>query len=140
MTVIVIALLAAAGLVVLAASAWRWAAARRQDLLTAGRRVADRPHMPWLPGTRQTPIARVRYVLRPGWLFGTSVVLGLLVIASAAAGAGILVRDVTAGDGIAVLDHPVAATLVSGRQASRLVGWNHDGNGQHSRPAGPAGD
>lgn len=62
MTVIVIALLAAARLVVLAASAWRWAAARRQDLLTAGRRVADRPHMPWLPGTRQTPIARVWYV------------------------------------------------------------------------------
>ena len=97
MTVIVIALLAAAaGLVVLAAFAWRWAAARRQDLLAASGRVADRPHMQWLPGTCQTPIARVRYVLRPGWLFGTSVLLGLLVIASAAAGAGILVEDVTA--------------------------------------------
>jgi membrane-associated phospholipid phosphatase len=114
MTVIVIALLAAAaGLVVLAASAWRWAAARRQDLLAAGRRVADRRHMQWLPGTCQTLIARVRYVLRPGWLFGTSVVLGLLVIASAAAGAGILVEDVTAGDGMAVLDHPVASFVAA---------------------------
>ncbi len=114
MTVIVIALLAAAAsLVVLAASAWRWAAARRQDLLAAGRRVADRPHMQWLPGTCQTLIARARYVLRPGWLFGTSVVLGLLVIASAAAGAGILVEDVAAGDGMAVLDHPVASFVAA---------------------------
>jgi membrane-associated phospholipid phosphatase len=69
--------------------------------------------MQWLPGTCQTPIARVRYVLRPGWLFGTSVVLGLLVIASAAAGAGILVKDVTAGDGIAALDHQVASFVAA---------------------------
>ena len=108
MTVIVIALLAAAaGLVVLAASAWRWAAARGWP---GGRgppahAVAPR-HLP-------DAIARVRYVLRPGWLFGTSVVLGLLVIASAAAGAGILVEDVTAGDGMAVLDHPVASFVAA---------------------------
>jgi hypothetical protein len=36
MTVIITALAAAAGLVVLAAFAWRWTTARRQDLLATG--------------------------------------------------------------------------------------------------------
>ena len=68
LTVIIAALLAAAaGLVVLAAFAWRWAAAHRRDLLAAGMHVADRLHMQWLPGTCQTP----------AWIFSTSVVLGL---------------------------------------------------------------
>jgi len=109
LTVIITALLAAAaGLVVLAAFAWRWAAARRQDLLASGIQVADRLHMPWLPGTFQTP----------AWIFSTSVVLGLIVIASAAAGAGILVEDVTADDGIAVLDHPVASFVAAHRSGT----------------------
>ena len=109
LTVIITALLAAAaGLVVMAALAWRWAAARRQDLLAAGMQVADRLHMPWLPGTCQTP----------AWIFSTSVVLGLIVIASAAAGAGILVEDVTADDGIAVLDHPVASFVAAHRSGT----------------------
>ena len=109
LTVISAALLAAAaGLAVLAAFAWRWATARRQDLLAAGMHVADRLHMPWLPGTCQTP----------AWIFSTSVVLGLVVIASAAAGAGILVEDVTADDGMAVLDHPVASFVAAHRSGA----------------------
>ena len=50
MTVIITALLAAAaGLVIVAAFAWRWATARRRDLLATGLQVADRLHMQWLP-------------------------------------------------------------------------------------------
>ena len=50
MTVIITALLAAAaGPVIVAAFAWRWATARRQDLLATGLQVADRLHMQWLP-------------------------------------------------------------------------------------------
>ena len=109
LTVISAALLAAAaGLAVLAAFAWRWATAHRRDLLAAGMHVADRLHMQWLPGTCQTP----------AWIFSTSVVLGLVVIASAAAGAGILVEDVTAGDGMAVLDHPVASFVAAHRSGA----------------------
>ena len=119
MTVIIAALLAAtAGLVVLAAFAWRWAAARRPDLPAAGMQAADRLHMRWLPGTCQALIACGRSLLRPEWFFGTSVVLGLMVIASAATGAGILVEDVTDGDGIAVLDHPVAAFAAAHRSGA----------------------
>jgi hypothetical protein len=105
LAVIIAALLAAAaGLVVLAAFAWRWAASHRRDLLAAGMHGADRLHMQWLPGTCQTP----------AWIFSTSVVLGLIVIASAAVGRSILVEDVTAGDGIAVLGHPVDQLRLTG--------------------------
>jgi len=108
MTLIVVALLGAAGgLVVVAASGVRWAAAHRKDLLAAGHRASDRLRMQWLAGLA----AR----LRPAWLFGVSIVLGLAAIASAAAGAGKLMEDVTAGDGVTVLDRPVASFIAAHR-------------------------
>src|SRR5215470_9478019 len=108
MTLIVVALLAAVGgLVVVAASGLRWAAAHRKDLVAAGHRAPDRLRMQWLAGLA----AR----LRPAWLFGVSVVLGLAAIASAAAGAGKLMEDVTAGDGVTVLDRPVASFVAAHR-------------------------
>jgi membrane-associated phospholipid phosphatase len=108
MTLIVVALLAAAGgLVVVAASGLRWAAAHRKDLLAAGHRASDRLRMHWLAG-----LAAWR---RPAWLFGVSAALGLAVIASAAVGAGKLMEDVTAGDGVAVLDRPLAAFVATHR-------------------------
>jgi len=108
LTLIVVALLAAAGgLVVVVASVLRWTAVHREDLLAAGRRAADRLRLRWLPDM----MAR----LRPPWLFGASAALGLVVIASAAAGAGQLMEDVTDGDGVAVLDHPVAAFVAAHR-------------------------
>jgi hypothetical protein len=102
MTLIVLALLAAAGgLVMVAASGLRWAEGHRMDLLAAAHRASDRLRMQWLAGLA----AR----LRPAWLFGVSVALGLAVIAAAAAGAGKLMEDVTAGDGVTLLDRPVAS-------------------------------
>lgn len=108
MTLIVVALLAAAGgLVVVAASVLRWAAVHRQDLLAAGRQAAGRLRM------QRLPCFTVR--LRPPWLFGVSAGLGLVVIASAAVGAGALMEDVTDGDGVAALDHPVAGFVAAHR-------------------------
>jgi len=108
LTLIVVALLAATGgLVVVAASVLRWTAVHRKDLLAAGRRASDRLRLQWLPDM----MAR----LRPPWLFGASAALGLVVIASAAAGAGQLMEDVADGDGVAVLDHPVAAFVAAHR-------------------------
>jgi membrane-associated phospholipid phosphatase len=108
LTLIVVALLAAAGgLVVVAASVLRWTAVHRKDLLAAGRRASDRLRMQWL----QDLMVR----LRPTWLFGASAALGLVVIASAAVGAGKLMEDVTEGDGVAVLDHPVAGFVAAHR-------------------------
>ena len=61
MTLIVAALLASAGsLAVLAAFGLRSAGAHRQDLLAAGRVVADRLHLQWP--------ARLMTRLRPTWL------------------------------------------------------------------------
>lgn len=79
MTLLVVALLATAGgLVVVAASGLGWVAAHRQDLLATGRPIQVRLHLLRLPGFT----AR----LRPAWLFGTSTALGLAVITLAAVG------------------------------------------------------
>jgi undecaprenyl-diphosphatase len=48
-------------------------------------------------------------------LFGMSAALGLVVITSAAVGAGTLMEDVTDGDGVAALDHPVASFVTAHR-------------------------
>ena len=49
-----------------------------------------------------------------------SLVLGLAAVAEAAAGAGTLVDDVTDGDGMAVLDRPIA-TFVAEHRAAALT-------------------
>ena len=114
MTLIIVALLAAAGgLAVAAASGLRWAAAHRKDLLAARCPVSDRPYLQRLAGLA----AR----LRPAWLFGASTVLGLIVVASSAVGAGKLMQDVTEGDGVAVLDRPVASIVAAHRDGPLTV-------------------
>jgi undecaprenyl-diphosphatase len=107
LTLLVVALLATVGgLVVVAASGLGWVAAHRQDLLATGRQMPARLHLR-LPGFT----AR----LRPAWLFGTSTALGLAVITLAAVGAGKLMEDATDGDGVAVLDRPVASFVAAHR-------------------------
>jgi undecaprenyl-diphosphatase len=108
MILIVVALLAAAGgLVVAAASVLRWAAAHRDDMLAAAGRASVRLHMQRMAGLA----AR----LRPPWLFGMSSALGLVVVTASAVGAGVLMEDVTDGDGVAALDHPVASFVAAHR-------------------------
>jgi membrane-associated phospholipid phosphatase len=107
-TLIVVALLAAVGgPVFVAASVLRWVAAHSKDLLAAARRASDRLHMQRVAGL----VVR----LWPPWLFGLSTALGLAVITSAAAGAAKLMEDITDGDGVAVLDHPVASFVAAHR-------------------------
>jgi len=119
MTALVAAIVVAAGgLVVLAASGLRSAAAHRQGLLAAGMRVAGRLHLRGLADTCVAFAAWVRSRRRPTWVFGTTTALGLVIIAAVAAGAGKLAEDVTAGDGITVIDHPVASFVATHRS-----GW-----------------
>jgi undecaprenyl-diphosphatase len=56
--------------------------------------------------------------LRPAWLFSVSAALGLAIITSAAVGAGKLMDDVTDGDGVVVLDHPVASFVAAHRDGA----------------------
>jgi membrane-associated phospholipid phosphatase len=108
MTLIVAAMLAVAGgLVVVAASVWRWAAAHSKELFSAAGRASGRLHM--------QQVAGLAVQLRPPWLFGMSTALGLAVITAAAVGASALMEDVTDGDGVAVLDHPVASLVAAHR-------------------------
>ena len=58
-------------------------------------------------------LARSR--LGPSWAFCLSAAAGLAVITSAAAGAGKLAEELTAGDGMALLDHPVASFAAAHR-------------------------
>jgi undecaprenyl-diphosphatase len=108
MTLIVVALLAAAGgPVVAAASVPRWAAAHRDDMLAVAGRASVRLHM--------QRMADLAARLRPPWLFGMSTALGLVVVTSAAVVAGVLMEDVTDGYGVAALDHPVASFVAAHR-------------------------
>ncbi len=118
LALIVIALLAAtAGLVTLAAVGLRWATRRGQDLLVAVERTASRLHEQQRLQRCLLLIARVRMQLGPGWMLGLWVALGLLVVALTAAGAGELVEHLTAGQGMALLDHPVARFVAAHRSA-----------------------
>jgi membrane-associated phospholipid phosphatase len=114
MTLIVVALLAAVGgLVVVAASGLRWAAVHRSDLVAASQRASDRVRMQRLPGLMTR--------LRPAWLFSVSTGLGLVIVTLAAVGAGKVMQDVTEGDGVAMLDRPVAGFVAAHRTGTLTV-------------------
>jgi hypothetical protein len=57
--------------------------------------------------------ARIRSGVAPGWLFGFSAAGGLSAVVLAAVATGTVVEDVTDGDGVAVLDRPVAAFVAA---------------------------
>jgi undecaprenyl-diphosphatase len=70
---------------------------------------------------RRGPLAaRIRSRVAPWWLFSVSAVLGLSILGLAAAVTGTVVEDVTDGDGVAVLDRPVAA-FVAARRTGALT-------------------
>lgn len=108
-------LVLAGGLVVVAASGLRWIAANWRDIAATGWRKAGRLGLRQLLSGARGQAARVRYRLRPGWVFGLTAGAGLVVICLAAAGSGEVVERVTAGDGMALVDHPVTAFVVTHR-------------------------
>lgn len=75
----------------------------------AGRRFADRRR-----GLRALGWKR----LNPAGAFALSLALGLVIIALAAVLFGTLAEDVTHGDGVAVLDHPVARFVTAHRSGA----------------------
>ena len=101
-------LLTVGGLVVLGGLVLRVGVAHHRDLLRPATQLAGRlPRWPrrfarWGPRFR-----RLGRVPAEGALV-LSLILGLAAVALAAAGVGKLVDDVTDGDGVALLDHPVA--------------------------------
>ena len=118
LTAILVGLMATAGgLVVLVASGLRVAGAHRQGLLGAGVRLADSLHLRWLTGMGR-PLGTWAQARRPVWLFGMTAALGVLLIAATVIGTGRLAVDVTAGDGVAVLDYPVASFVAAHRSGA----------------------
>jgi membrane-associated phospholipid phosphatase len=65
--------------------------------------------------------ARISSRVAPGWLFSFSAAVGLSVIALGAVATGTVVEDVTDGDGVAVLDRPVAAFVAAHRSGALTV-------------------
>jgi membrane-associated phospholipid phosphatase len=122
LALIVIALLAAsAGLTAFAAVGLRRASGHGQDLLGAVRWAASRLRQQQRLERGLLLRARARARLRPGWMPGLWVALGLLVVALTAAGASELVEHLTAGQGMALLDHPVARFVAAHRSAALTV-------------------
>ena len=118
MTAILVGLVATAGgLVVLVASGLRVAGAHRQGLLATGVRLADSLHIRWLTGMGR-PLSTWAQARRPVWLFGMTAALGVLLIAATAIGTDRLAEDITAGDGVAVLDYPVASFIAAHRSGA----------------------
>jgi undecaprenyl-diphosphatase len=113
-------LLAAGGLVVLTGVALHARVASCQDLLSAATRLAGE-----LPGwlgrhtghDRGTRLRRVstRVPGRGENALAATLIVGLAALALAAVAVGTLVDDVTDGDGVAVLDHPVARFVATHR-------------------------
>lgn len=121
LTLIIAGLLAVvAGLAVAAAYALRAVAVHRHDLAAVGRSAAARSPVRRLLAGWEPSAVRIRSQIAPGWLFSVSAVLGLSVIALAATATGAVVENVTDGDGVAVLDRPVAA-FVAARRTGALT-------------------
>jgi undecaprenyl-diphosphatase len=121
LTLIVAGLLAAtAGLAVGVAYVLRAVAVHRHDLAAAGRSAAACSPLRRLLAEWEPLAARIRSYVAPVWFFSVSAVLGLSVIGLAAAVTGTVVEDVTNGDGVAVLDRPVAA-FVAARRTGALT-------------------
>ena len=110
-------LLVAGGLVVLTGTALHAWAAHHQDLAAKAARTAGD-----LPG-RLAGFKRRHQEQRPGAggnALALTLVLGLAAVALAAVALGALVENVTDGDGVAVVDHPVAR-FVAGHRTSELT-------------------
>jgi membrane-associated phospholipid phosphatase len=122
LTLIVAGLLAAVvGLAVAVAYVLRAVAVHRHDLAAAGMSAAARSPVRRLLAGCEPLAAQIRSRVAPGWLFSVSAVLGLSVIALAATATGAVVEDVTDGDGVAVLDRPVAAFVAARRTGALTV-------------------
>jgi undecaprenyl-diphosphatase len=122
LTLIVAALLAAvAGLAVGAAYATRAVAVNRARWAAAGTQAAGRLPVRRLLAGCWAVADWIGFRVAPRWLFGFSVAGGLSVIALAAVATGTVVDDVTDGDGVAVLDRPVAAFVAVHRSGALTV-------------------
>lgn len=111
------ALLVAGGLVMLTGAALHAWAAARQDRTKEAARMAD-----GLPGWRAGPhrSRRAPRLGAGGHALAVTLVLGLAAVALAAVALGALVDNVTDGDGVAVVDHPVAR-FVTGHRTPELT-------------------
>ena len=64
------------------------------------------------------PLSTWAQARRPAGLFGMTAALGVLLIAATAIGTDRLAEGVTAGDGIAMLDHPMASFIAAHRSGA----------------------
>jgi hypothetical protein len=101
--------------VVLGGLVLRVGVAHHRDLLRPATPLASRlPRWPRRSARLGPRFRRLGRVPAEGAL-ALSLILGLAGVALAAAGVGKLVDDVTDGDGVAVLDHPVAGFVAAHR-------------------------
>ena len=105
-------LLGAGGLTALTGlAAHTWASHCNHLLRTVLQRAAALAQWPWPPAR----IQRVSSERHQAGIFAVMLTLGLAMVATAAAGLGVLVDAVTEADGIAAVDHPIARFVTTHR-------------------------
>ena len=111
-TALVLAAAAGATGVVLAA---QWLTVHRTTIAVGVRRVAYRVVAPRLPPRVWRFADLLRERVRPGGVFGLRLAVGLFAVTALSVLFGALMEDVTAGEGIAMIDHPVARFVAAHR-------------------------
>lgn len=108
---VVAAAVGAAGAVLAA----QWLTVHRATIVVNARRAAYRTLTPRLPPRLRRIADLVRARVRPGGVFGLRLAAGLLGVMALSVLFGALLEDVTAGEGIAMIDHPVARFVAAHR-------------------------
>lgn len=93
----------------------QWLAVHRATIVVGVRRAAYRVVAPRLPPRVRQCADYMRGRVRPGGVFGLRLTTGLLSVTALSVLFGALLEDVTAGDGVALIDHPVARFVAAHR-------------------------
>jgi membrane-associated phospholipid phosphatase len=98
-----------------------WAVRHRAAVASRADRIAQRlPGRGFPGGWDSRTLSLLRALLSPAGYLALSLVAGMAVTMAAAVITGKLVENVTAGDGLAVVDHPAAA-FISGHRSGALT-------------------
>src|SRR5581483_8942388 len=95
----------------------QWLTVRRATIVVNVRRAAYRVVTPSLPRRVRRFADLVGERVRPGGVFGLRLAAGLFAVTALSVLFGALMEDVAAGEGIAMIDHPVARFVAAHRSS-----------------------
>lgn len=121
---IVIPVLAAATVAAATVLGARWLGVHRGTIAAHVHGTANRVFPPGILRRDYRHVRFLRERLHPGGVFGLELTLGLVVVLVLGGAVGAVLEDVTRGEGITVIDHPVAG-FVAARRTADLTSVMH---------------